>query len=116
MKGFAIDENGDIIIENNDIRLTNGDDLIRQNVEKLIGTNKGEWFLNKNEGINFKTILKKNPNMDIVRNEILTALQSIDNTFYFEEFNYVTEERKLYIDFVAKNKDGQTVRGSNKWD
>ena len=54
--------------------------------------------------------------MDIVRNEILTALQSIDNTFYFEEFNYVTEGRKLYIDFVAKNKDGQIVRGSNKWD
>ena len=93
MKGFAIDENGDIVIENNDIQLINGDDLIRQNVEKLIGTNKGEWFLNKNEGINFKTILKKNPNMDIVRNEILTALQSIDNTFYF----FILKEIRLII-------------------
>ena len=53
MKDFAIDGNtNDIIIFNNDIEMVNGDELLRQEAEKLIGTNKGEWFLNKIKALN----------------------------------------------------------------
>ena len=115
MVDFALDEKGDITFENGDIELINGNNLIVQAVQKLINTNKGEWFLNAGEGINFKTILKKNPNMDVIQNEILQALLKIDDTFYFETFEAVTVNRKLIVKFKAVNNDGTEVEGLNEW-
>lgn len=59
MKGFALDEKGDLIIENNEIVMVNGNDLLKQNVKSVLSTNKGEWSLNVEEGINFNNILGK---------------------------------------------------------
>lgn len=60
MKGFALDENGDLLIINNEIVMIHGTDLLRQKVETVLNTNKGEWSLNVEEGINFSNILGKN--------------------------------------------------------
>ena len=47
MKGFALDENGDVIVSR-DIQMTKSEDLIRQTVETLLHTNKtvlNRWIL-----------------------------------------------------------------------
>lgn len=59
IKSFALDENGDLIVENGDIQMVHGVDLTKQNVKCVLGTQKGEWFLNWSEGINFEDILGK---------------------------------------------------------
>ena len=44
--------------------MVHGAELTRQTVECVLGTNKGEWSLNVDEGINFKNILGKAKQME----------------------------------------------------
>lgn len=53
MTGFALDENNDILIKDNQIQMINGSELTKQTIQTVIGTNKGEWCLNEDEGITF---------------------------------------------------------------
>ena len=111
MQNFMLDENGDVIIKGGEIQLVSGNELLLQKVKTVLGTNKKEWFLNPDEGITFSNILKKSPNMDIVRNEVLSALIQVDDTFYMTEFNYEVVGRTLKIHFVAKNSNDEIVIG-----
>lgn len=61
MRGFLLDEKGDIVIKNNEIVMTEGNELLAQTIRIVLGTNKGEWFDNSDEGINNRVILGKNP-------------------------------------------------------
>ena len=58
MQGFKL-ENGDILIEKGEIQMTSGADLLRQTVETVLNTNKGEWWLDVDEGITYSNILGK---------------------------------------------------------
>ena len=60
MKSFKLDSNGDVVIKNGNIAMVDGAELTAQTVRTLLGTNKGEWFGNLDEGISFKNILGKN--------------------------------------------------------
>lgn len=109
MKDFAIDSKGDITLFKNDFEMVNGDELTRQKAELLIGTNKGEWFLNKKQGINFRIIYTKNPNTEAIKEEILQALKMLDDTFNITLFDCKTSGRKMYIYFYATNENGEAV-------
>lgn len=63
MKGFKL-KDGDIEIVENKISMVSGNDLLRQTTETVLGTNKGEWVLNPDEGIKFSTILGKKPTLE----------------------------------------------------
>ena len=113
MKDFALDSaTGDIIIYNNDLEMVNGDELVRQKAEKLVGTNKGEWFLNRNQGINFREFLVKNPNNEAQKYEIEQALKMLDETFNITAFECSAEGRNSFINFTAANENGETVSAS----
>lgn len=116
-KGFLLDNTGDVVIRNNEIQMVSGDELVRQTLQSVLSTNKGEWFLNEDEGINFRNILVKNPSEDEIKNEIFNGLLQIDDTFLMESFNMSldTSKRLLTVDFTAVNEDGQTVQGTNSW-
>lgn len=115
MIGFKLDEKGDILIENNQIQMVSGDELIKQTVKTVIGTNKGEWFLNEDEGITFENILGKFVDEDIIKTEIEDGLLQIDDSFSFTGFCYEfdTDKRKLSISFSAVNDDGTVIEGEN---
>ncbi len=118
MVGFELDENGDVLIKNNQIQMINGDNLLRQTVKSVIGTNKGEWFLNKDEGITFENIRGKYIDEDIIKDEIEQGLSQIDETFSITEFSYEINDknRKLSISFSAVNDDGTVIEGENTYD
>lgn len=59
MKGFALNSEGDILIEKHEIQMVHGTDLAMQTVKTVLSTNKGEWTFNEDEGINFANILGK---------------------------------------------------------
>ena len=59
MKDFMLDSNGDTIIENGDIQMVHGGELTKQTIKSVLGTQKGEWFLNWEQGINHNEILGK---------------------------------------------------------
>lgn len=109
MYGFAIDENGDAIIENNDIKLVSDKELIRQTVKQVLSTNLGEWWLNENEGIAFNAILKKNPQYDQIEDTVKSGLLQIDKTFELTSFVCTPTNRTLKIEFTARNESGEEI-------
>ncbi len=59
MKTFALDERGDLLIENGEIQMITESDVTAQKIKTVLGIQKGEWFFNEDEGINRDAILGK---------------------------------------------------------
>lgn len=118
MKGFALDENGDVLIENGRISLVVGDDLLKQNVGTVLGTNLKEWFFDWDQGIDFSNLLGKNKNEELARYEIERGLLQVDKTFTITDFKYEVDKatRKATITFKAQNESGKEVGGDYSWD
>lgn len=114
MKGFALDNAGDVIIQNNRVQMIDGNELLRQTIQSVLGTNKGEWFLNKDEGITFSNITGKGITEDIIRHEIQQGLLQIDSSFVLTAFELSnTEDRKYKVYFSATNENEEEVSGIN---
>lgn len=117
VKGFAIDSTGDLLIDNNEIQMVEGEELLKQTVQSIIGTNKGEWFLNENEGIEFSNILGKGVTEEMVKAEIEDGLQQVDDTLSISDFSMSLNERCLTVTFTATNDNGSTeIEVTNEWD
>lgn len=106
MKDFKLDEDGDLIIQKDIVYVTEEEELI-QKIRQILGTKKGEWFLNEEEGISYSEILTKNPNMDLVRDSIQDALLQIDERLLIEEFDTSITGRKLDIAFTVINQENE---------
>lgn len=117
IKGFNLTDTGDVEIKNNKIVLLSGDELLRQTIEKVLNTNKGEWFGNEDEGITFQNILGKNIDEETIKNEILEGLLQIDSSFILSDFSMSLDEntRGLTVSFKATNEDGETIETSTKF-
>ena len=118
MKGFALDQNGDVLIANNEISIVTGDELLRQMVWTVLRTNLGEWFFDWDQGVDFNNLLGKETNEELVRYELERGLAQVDSTFVITEFSYDMDKasRKASVTFKAQNDDGEEVGGVYTWD
>lgn len=104
MQGFALDHNGDVVIQKNKIVMISDKALTLQTVRSIIGTNKGEWFLNTDEGINFDNLHGKNPDYDAIKGEIAQGLSQVNEDLMLKSFDCsLDENRKLDINFEASD-------------
>ena len=117
MKGFELDENGDVLIENNTISMVTGDDLLRQKVWTVLHTNLKEWFFDWEQGVDFGNLLGKGISEELVRFEIERGLQQVDSTFAITEFSYTFNgaSRKATVTFKARTESGEEVGGEYSW-
>lgn len=118
MTGFELDDKGDVVIENNQISLITGAELIQQKVWTVLQTNLGEWFLDWEQGVDFDNLLGKNTNAELVRFEIERGLAQVDSTFAITDFSYNADRatRKATVTFKARNENGEEVGGEYTWD
>lgn len=104
MKTFKLDQFGDVVISNEQIQLVEGVELIAQTVKQVLNTNLGEWFSDKDEGIDFHVILTKNPNYDLIQDTINTAVKKVADTLGEElgtdNFTFEVDGRNLTIAFT----------------
>ncbi len=114
MKTFALDENGDLLIEKNNIVLTCDKNLLIQKIKTVIQTTKRESFFNLNEGISRKLLTGK-PKAgqdfeEIARNEIIDALSQVDESLQLTAFSYDfnSKTRTAVITFSAQS-DTETL-------
>ena len=115
MRSFSTVD-GDVVIGKT-IEMVEGKELLRQKVERVVGTNKGEWEFDLDEGINFRVILTKNPDETEIRATIDEALTRIDETFVITAFDLKMERgRKATISYKAVNSDGVEVGGDYNLD
>lgn len=118
MKGFALDENGDVLMENGEISIVTGDSLLQQKVWSVLHTNLGEWFFDWDEGIDFTNLLGKGTNEELVRYEIERGLAQVDSTFTITEFSYEfdAKKRRAKVRFKAQTRNEEEVGGEFSWD
>lgn len=118
MTGFELDDKGDVVIENNQINLITGAELIQQKVWTVLQTNLGEWFLDWEQGVDFDNLLGKNTNAELVRYEIERGLAQVDSTFQITDFAYEADRttRATKVTFKAQNESGEEVGGEYTWD
>lgn len=111
MKGFKLTQAGDVEIKHNKIQMIADDELTRQTIQYLLSTNKGEWFGDESQGINFRNLLGKNVEDDTVKSEILDGLMQLNSTFAITDFSTErnAETRKLDVKFTATTADEETV-------
>lgn len=112
MKGFMVSGDGDVVMTDGKLMMADGDELLRQTVQQVLGTNKREWFLNTEEGIDFSVMLRKRVNHDEIRAELQAGLRQVDEDLILDEYAFSMKERKMNIAFKAKNSDGDTLEGT----
>lgn len=106
MKGFFLDEEGDVVIRNNDIAMAGGLELKLQKIRQVLKTNQGEWWANPKEGIPRRQMLKKNPDTGRVRDWIRKAILLVDPGLQLTACSFRTEGRALTVGFSVT--DGST--------
>lgn len=107
MKGFKVDEKGDIVFENGSIALVENDELKAQTLRTVMATNKGEWFLNENEGVDFKFLLGKGITEEMRLAQCNDACNQVDANLHILNFKTDIEKasRKSSIRFTAQSGD-----------
>lgn len=113
MKGFKLDYNGDVVMQNGDIAIVQDIELVAQTVQQVIGTNLGEWFGDLAEGIDFYVILTKNPKYELIQDTINTAVQLVADNLGVEletdNFTFEVKGRNLTITFTLTATFGSTI-------
>jgi len=109
LKDLKISASGDLELKKNDFDFVSGKDLTAQKCRLILSTNKKEWFLNENEGINFRAILVKNPNQDEIIDTVRAGLRQVDDTFEITEYHFETIKRHLILTFKAINSSGEEL-------
>lgn len=116
MIDFVLDERGDVIVENGDIHIVVGDELLRQRVRTVLMTNLEEWFFDWDQGVDFSNLLGKT-NEELVRYEVERGLAQVDDTFVITDFAYSEDRliRAARVHFTARSGAGDVVGGEYTW-
>lgn len=114
-----LNENGDLLIQDNNIQMINDSNLLCQTIKTALNTKKGEWFFNTSLGLNFDNILGKHTiNNAYLQHEIEQVLVQVDDTLTITKFEYEYDKqtRVLKIHFTAVNESGESVEVINTWE
>lgn len=98
--------NGDVVISNHDFQFVSGNELTKQKIQLILGTNKGEWELNPDEGINFRVILTKNPSEEEILSTLRDGLHQVDDSFIITDYEFTTVGRKMFIKLAVSSGNG----------
>jgi len=107
-------ETNDLVIDaQNSLQMVEGTDEENQAVRLLVGTNKGEWFLNTMHGLAYKYLQVKNPNEAVIMAEVISTLKQESRIKEVLEVNvdFDRQGRVLTVRFKARMKSGETVEG-----
>ena len=117
MKGFKLNSEGDVIIENNDIAIVEDNELKTQTVQTVLGTNKGEWALNTNEGIAFSAMLGKGVTEDMALTQLQSGIKQVDRDLYIDSFGYSRDNktRAVEIAYTARGKNDEVITNTQMW-
>lgn len=102
--------NGDIIIEDGDIALTDGVDELRQNLEHRYSFNKGEWFLDIDMGLDYKEIVGKGVPDSQVNVTIRECGFQDDRVTRVDNIDTIREKRKAHIRFDITDEEDNVIQ------
>lgn len=107
MKDLLVNSNGDLVLSSGDFQYVKDANLMRQKAQLILSTNKSEWNLNPDEGIDFFAILTKNPNYDQILDTVLDGLHQVDEDIQIDSYDFKLVNRRLTMNFTASLPSGQ---------
>ena len=112
MRTLAL-KDGDIYFNKCELAMVEGLEELDQNISVLMKINKGEWFLDLNEGLDYQLLFDKMETEDIKREEIYNRLMSDSRISSVEsiDFHHDRGTRLLDITFKAVTTDGTEIEG-----
>lgn len=103
----------DLVIQDGDLVLIDGDEQIRQAILQNLQTFAGEWFLNTSIGIPyFQNIFVKNPNLDLIQLIFQNVIMGTPGVAQLNNFtfDYDNATRSLSISFIGVTSNGQVIK------
>jgi len=104
-------QNGDLVFSKGALQMVEGPEEVAQSCRIILGTRRGEWFLNPDFGLDFDVFLGKSPVRDQMEDELRAALaqepriRSVDDITITAD----TRARTLLLTFTATAVDGETI-------
>lgn len=105
MKDFALDAQGDILIEAGKIVLVHGKEQEIQKIRQVLGTKLGEWAFDEKEGIDFDALSQKQPDLQRIRETLQNGLQEINAAYVLQSCSYDVQERTLHVQAAAASQE-----------
>ena len=111
MRSLLLSEDGDLVIQRGDLVEVEGIDEIAQRFRFILRTNKGEWFLNPDEGIDFRVFWQKLPDEEEIRLALEDAASQVPEIDRIENIriDFDHRNRVLTVSFVAVLTTGEEV-------
>ncbi len=106
MKAFKLDSKGDLVIENGDFVMVEGNEELTQSLDRILTTNIEEWFLDPVFGLDYKAIQGKGRDVESIKLAIKEAIYQEERIKSAEITNlYLNEDRHLIINGTATDVD-----------
>ncbi len=99
----------DLLIQNNDLVLVDGQQAILQDILQTLSFLYGEWFLNNQIGIPyFQQILVKNPDQRAIDAIFIDAILGVPGVQSLSLYQFIPsyQYRNLAIEFIAQTTSG----------
>lgn len=104
MKDLLI-KNGDLVFTGTDFRLVEGSEQLRQNVESILKTAEGEYFLDEDLGLNRENILGKSFDEELARTDIVEAIGQEQRIEEVSQIDFEKNGRELQINLKMIKED-----------
>ncbi len=106
---LKVDDNGDLVVENDDLVLLTGLDAIIQHLKIRFRLFLGEWFLDTRVGIPwFEDILRKSPDLNVVNSLLREVITTTPGVIAITAFDLAVDSatRVLSMRFSASTTEG----------
>src|SRR5699024_1483322 len=108
MIDLKLDASGDLEFDR-DLVLVSNIDEIKQELEIILKTNQGEFFGDTTMGLNQSEIFVKNPDLVLIANYVMQALQQQENVINAEVTSIELKNRQLFVKFNVTLNVGETI-------
>jgi len=107
MKDILLDGSGDLLFENGDLVLVEDELELKQAIYICLATNKGEWFLDLEAGLSFKSLTGK-PTDEQIRAAVIEALSQEPRVTLIQavQVEQDRKNRRLSISFKVQTTEG----------
>lgn len=116
MSDFLLGTTGDLALTNGDLVIVAGIDAIKQHLTIRLRFFLGEWFRNRNEGIDYYgKVLVKNPDIPIITGLLSRVVRETPGVSSVDVFDltYTPATRSMTVSFTAVCDTGAPLVFSN---
>ncbi|MDH6370544.1 phage baseplate assembly protein W [Paenibacillus sp. PastF-3] len=108
---LKLDDTGDITLLTGQLQMVSGTEAIVQRCRIILGTHKGEWFLNPELGIDHSKFFGKHVSKEEMHDEIVSGLMQESHIQTVDSVDFVIDRvnRLVTVSFTATGIDGEAI-------